>query len=115
MFLFMSPSVANFLGLRRFYFPFRSNYRLREGMKWAKMKGLPLGTSTTGEDHQGGGLTNVFNLKSGGKGREPKRALPNGTALTNTVSYQKLKRVYCIFTLKISSHWGAYNIWLQGA
>lgn len=70
MFLFVSPSVANFLGLRRFYFPFRSNYRLREGMKWAKMKGLRLGTSTTGEDHQGGGLTNVFNLKREGKGTQ---------------------------------------------
>ena len=75
---------------------------------------LPLGISTTGEDNQGGGLTNVFKLKSRGKGREPKRDLPNGTVLTNTVSYQKLKRVYCIFTLKNQQSGGGYNIWLQG-
>lgn len=31
---------------------------------------LPLGISTTGEENQGGGLTNVFNLKSGGKGTQ---------------------------------------------
>lgn len=57
MFLFMSPPSANFLGLQRFYFPFRSNYRLRERMKWVEMKGLlfflPLGISTIGEDHYG--------------------------------------------------------------
>lgn len=57
MFLFMSPPSANFLDLQRFYFPFRSNYRLRERMKWVEMKGLlffyllefqPLGKITTG-------------------------------------------------------------------
>lgn len=74
MFLFMSPSSANFLGLQRFYFPFRSNYRLRERMKWAEMKGLVFFTSWN-FNHWGGspqgGLANVFNLKSRGKGREP--------------------------------------------
>lgn len=57
MFLFMSLPSANFLGLQRFYFPFRSNYRLRERMKWVEMKGLlffyllefqPLGKITPG-------------------------------------------------------------------
>lgn len=57
MFLFMSLPSANFLGLQRFYLPFRSNYRLRGRMKWVEMKGLlffyllefqPLGKINTG-------------------------------------------------------------------
>lgn len=70
---------------------------------------LPLGISTTGEDHQGGGLTSVFNLKSRGKGREPKKALPNGTMVTNTVSYQRLKEFIAYLLLK-SAVMGGYNI-----
>lgn len=73
MFLFMSPPSANFLGLQRFYFPFRSNYRLRERMKWVEMKGLLFFFTSWNFNHWGrsprGGLTNVFNLKSGEKGR----------------------------------------------
>lgn len=45
MFSSLSLLSANFLGPQRVYFPFRSNYRLRERMWWVEMKGRIFFTS----------------------------------------------------------------------
>lgn len=118
MFLFMSPSVANFLGLRRFYFPFRSNYRLRERMKWVKMKGSVSFTSWN-FNHWGRSARGWINQCLHPKEWREEKGTQEG--LAKWLSADK----YCVLSrseksllhiyFKNQQSGVGYNIWLQRA